>query len=709
MTSPSPTGLARLSRVTMTPALPGMTDLPWNELDRRAVASIRGLAMDAVQKAGNGHPGTAMSLAPAAYLLFQQFLRHDPADPQWLGRDRFVLSCGHSSLTLYIQLFLSGYGLTLDDLKAFRTWGSLTPGHPEHGHTVGVETTTGPLGQGLSTAVGMAMAARYQRGMLDPDAPWGFSPFDHHVWVFCSDGDLEEGVSGEASSLAGVQRLGNLTVVWDDNHISIEGDTAVAFGEDVAARYESYGWAVHEVGMTPDGDVDVIGLAEALAASRLEQDRPTFIAMRTTIAWPAPHAKNTAKAHGAALGADEVAATKSLLGLDPASDFQIADNVLARAREVMVRGAELHAEWQESFDAWKAAHPERSALLDRLLSRSLPPNLDAALPTFEAGTSIATRAASGKVINAIADVMPEFWGGSADLAESNNTTIEGGLSFLPAGIMAKDSSPYGRIIHFGIREHAMGAILNGIALEGLTRPFGGTFLVFSDYMRGAIRLAALMQTSVVYVWTHDSIGLGEDGPTHQPVETLWSLRAIPGLAVVRPCDGNETAVAWAHALRNGTPTGLILSRQGLPVLDRTVMAPAADAAKGAYVLIDGESGPTRVVLIATGSEVQVALAARDLLEAEGVSTRVVSAPCLEWFDEQDPAYRDSVLPKDVPVRVSVEAGATFGWWRLVGSSGGVVGIDHFGASADGALLFEKFGITPDAVAQTARDCLAQEG
>jgi len=686
-----------------------MTDLPWNELDRRAVASIRGLAMDAVQKAGNGHPGTAMSLAPAAYLLFQQFLRHDPADPQWLGRDRFVLSCGHSSLTLYIQLFLSGYGLTLDDLKAFRTWGSLTPGHPEHGHTVGVETTTGPLGQGLSTAVGMAMAARYQRGMLDPDAPWGFSPFDHHVWVFCSDGDLEEGVSGEASSLAGVQRLGNLTVVWDDNHISIEGDTAVAFGEDVAARYESYGWAVHEVGMTPDGDVDVIGLAEALAASRLEQDRPTFIAMRTTIAWPAPHAKNTAKAHGAALGADEVAATKSLLGLDPASDFQIADNVLARAREVMVRGAELHAEWQESFDAWKAAHPERSALLDRLLSRSLPPNLDAALPTFEAGTSIATRAASGKVINAIADVMPEFWGGSADLAESNNTTIEGGLSFLPAGIMAKDSSPYGRIIHFGIREHAMGAILNGIALEGLTRPFGGTFLVFSDYMRGAIRLAALMQTSVVYVWTHDSIGLGEDGPTHQPVETLWSLRAIPGLAVVRPCDGNETAVAWAHALRNGTPTGLILSRQGLPVLDRTVMAPAADAAKGAYVLIDGESGPTRVVLIATGSEVQVALAARDLLEAEGVSTRVVSAPCLEWFDEQDPAYRDSVLPKDVPVRVSVEAGATFGWWRLVGSSGGVVGIDHFGASADGALLFEKFGITPDAVAQTARDCLAQEG
>lgn len=693
----------------MTPALPGMTDLPWTDLDQRAVASIRGLAMDAVQKAGNGHPGTAMSLAPAAYLLFQRFLRHDPADPQWLGRDRFVLSCGHSSLTLYIQLFLSGYGLTLEDLQGFRTWGSLTPGHPEHGHTVGVETTTGPLGQGVATAVGMAMASRYQRGMLDPDAPWGFSPFDHHVWVICSDGDLEEGVSGEASSLAGVQRLGNLTVIWDDNHISIEGDTAVAFQEDVAARYAAYGWAVHEVGMTPDGDTDLIGLADALTASRLEQDRPSFIVMRSTIAWPAPHARNTAKAHGSALGADEVAATKTILGLDPDRDFQIAENVLARAREVMDRGAEIHQEWQRSFDAWRAANPQRAVLLDRLLARELPANLHASLPVFDAGSKIATRAASGKVINAIAEVMPEFWGGSADLAESNNTTIEGGLSFLPAGVLAKDSSPYGRIIHFGIREHAMGAILNGIALEGLTRPFGGTFLVFSDYMRGSVRLAALMQTSVVYVWTHDSIGLGEDGPTHQPVETLWALRAIPGLSVVRPCDGNETATAWAEALRRGTPTGLILSRQGLPVLDRTVMAPAAETAKGAYTLIDGEGGDLRVVLMASGSEVQVALAARDLLQAEGIPTRVVSVPCVEWFDDQETGYRDSVLPPNVPARVAVEAGATFGWWRLVGSAGGVVGIDHFGASADGALLFEKFGITPDAVAQTARDCLAQEG
>ena len=687
------------------PPLPGLTDMPWTDLDRRAVTTIRALAMDAVQKAGNGHPGTAMSLAPAAYLLFQRFLRQDPADPSWLGRDRFVLSCGHTSLTLYIQLFLSGYGLTLDDLKAFRKAGSLTPGHPEYGHTVGVETTTGPLGQGLSTAVGMAMASRYQRGLLDPDAPWGFSPFDHHIWVIASDGDLEEGISGEASSLAGVQRLGNLTVVWDNNHISIEGNTAVAFNEDVAARYESYGWAVHRVGMAPDGDIDIMGLARALEAARTEQDRPTFIAMRTVIAWPAPNAQNSAKAHGAALGADEVAATKVALGLDPTKDFVVEADVLAHAREVMTRGADIRAQWDVSYAAWRSANPERAALLDRLVARRLPENLAGALPVFEPGTSIATRAASGKTINAIATVMPEFWGGSADLAESNNTTIEGGLSFLPAGTPVKDASPYGRVVHFGIREHAMGAILNGMALEGLTRPFGGTFLVFSDYMRGSVRLAALMQTSVVYVWTHDSVGLGEDGPTHQPIETLWSLRALPGLSIVRPCDGNETAQAWLETLRRGTPTGMILSRQALPVLDRTVYAPAAQVARGAYVLIDAQNGKASVILIATGSEVSVALAARDLLEADGIGTRVVSAPCLEWFDEQDDTYRQSVLPADVPVRVSVEAGATLGWWRYVGSGGAAVGIDHFGASADGALLLQEFGMTPQAVADTARACL----
>jgi len=682
--------------------------LPWDDLDRQAVVTIRGLAMDAVQRAGNGHPGTAMSLAPAAYLLFQRFLRHDPADPAWLGRDRFVLSCGHSSLTLYIQLYLSGYGLALSDLEAFRTAGSLTPGHPEHGHTAGVETTTGPLGQGIATAVGMAMASRYQRGLLDPNAPWGFSPFDHRVWVIASDGDLEEGISGEASSLAGLQRLGNLTVIWDDNHISIEGDTGVAFDEDVLARYEAYGWNVHYVGMTPDGDIDILALAQALEDACSQQERPTFIAMRTTIAWPAPHARNTAKAHGAALGAAEVAATKEVLGLDPSKDFQVSDDVLAHARKVGDRGARLHREWDEAFNAWRAGNPGRADMLDRLLARQLPAGLESALPSFEAGTSIATRAASGKVINALAEVMPELWGGSADLAESNNTTIEGGLSFLPTGAGGKDSSPYGRIIHFGIREHAMGAILNGIALEGLTRTFGGTFLVFSDYMRGAVRLAALMQTPVIYVWTHDSVGLGEDGPTHQPIEHLWSLRGIPGLAVVRPADGNETAQAWLEALRRATPTGLILSRQGLPVIDRSQYAPATGTAHGAYVLAEA-SADARAIILATGSEVQVALAARDILEAEGTPTRVVSAPCLEWFDAQDAAYRASVLPDNGAVRVAVEAGATYGWWKYVGTHGAVVGIDHFGASADGALLMKEFGITADAVAQSVRQLLTQEG
>lgn len=682
--------------------------LAWDDLDRRTVATARALAMDAVQQAGNGHPGTAMSLAPAAYLLFQRFLRHDPADPSWLGRDRFVLSCGHSSLTLYIQLFLSGYGLELGDLERFRTSGSLTPGHPEHGHTVGVETTTGPLGQGIATAVGMAMASRYQRGLLDPDAPWGFSPFDHRVWVIASDGDLEEGISGEASSLAGLQRLGNLTVIWDDNHISIEGDTGVAFDEDVLARYEAYGWNVHYVGMTPDGDVDVLALATALEDACSQQERPTFIAMRSTIAWPAPHARNTAKAHGAALGDDEVAATKRVLGLDPDRSFQIPAGVLEHARRVADRGARLHREWDATYHAWRAARPDRAALLDRLLDGGLPEGIEAALPEFASGTSIATRAASGKVINALAAAMPELWGGSADLAESNNTTIEGGLSFLPSGTGARDASPYGRIIHFGIREHAMGAILNGIALEGLTRPFGGTFLVFSDYMRGSVRLAALMQTPVVFVWTHDSVGLGEDGPTHQPIEHLWSLRGIPGLAIVRPADANETSYAWLEALRRGTPTGLILSRQGLPVIDRGDLAPASATARGAYVLAEASAAP-RAILLATGSEVHVALAAREALENEGVPTRVVSAPCLEWFDAQDDAYRDSVLPRDDAVRVAVEAGATYGWWRYLGARGAVVGIDHFGASADGALLMKEFGITAEAVASAVRNLLSEAG
>jgi transketolase len=662
--------------------------------------------MDAVEKVGNGHPGTAMSLAPLAHLLFSRFLRHDPTDPSWLGRDRFVLSCGHSSLTLYIQLYLAGYGLELSDLESFRTWGSKTPGHPEHGHTVGVETTTGPLGQGIATAVGMAMASRYERGMLDPDAPWGTSPFDHHVWVIASDGDLEEGISGEASSLAGTQRLANLTVIWDDNHISIEGDTAVAFTEDVSARYASYGWAVHEVGLTPVGEVDVEALAEALTAARLESQRPTFIAMRSVIAWPAPNAQNTEKAHGAALGATEIAATKERLGLSPDESFAVPEDVLAHTRAVAERNRPVRAAWDQVYARWRSTQPQRAELLDRLLAGTLPDAMESVLPIFQTGTSIATRSASGTTINALATVLPELWGGSADLAGSNNTTIDTGLSFLPAGTPAAHASPYGRVIHFGIREHAMGAILNGIALSGLTRPFGGTFLVFSDYMRGAVRLSALMKVPVTYVWTHDSIGLGEDGPTHQPVEHLWALRAIPGLAIVRPADARETALAWLGIIQQRGPAGLILSRQGLPVLGETENLSAADMARGAYVLADCVGNAPAAIIIATGSEVSIALAAREVLLKENIDTRVVSAPCLEWFDQQPAPYRDSVLAPECRVRVSVEAGATIGWHRYVGDAGVVIGLDHFGASADAVTLFREFGISADAVADAVRRSLA---
>ncbi len=689
---------------------PAPFDGTWSDLDVLAVDTARVLAADAVQKAGNGHPGTAMSLAPAAYLVFQRFLRHDPADPAWLGRDRFVLSCGHSSLTLYIQLFLSGYGLELDDLRTFRTWGSLTPGHPEYGHTAGVETTTGPLGQGLATAVGMAMGARYERGLLDPDAAPGTSPFDHTVWVIASDGDLEEGVTSEASSLAGTQRLGNLVVVWDDNRISIEDDTAVAFTEDVLARYAAYGWHTLSVDMLPDGSVDTIGLGHALAAAKAETDRPSFIRLQTVIGWPAPTLRNTFKAHGSALGADEVAATKEILGFDPAMDFAVADDVLAHAQQVRGRGAGLRAAWDDAVGAWREAQPERGRLLDRLVSGELP---EFALPSFPAGKDMATRKASGEVIQAIAAALPEFVGGSADLAESNNTTIEGAPSFLPVGSVVsptspfgKAQSPYGRILHFGIREHAMGSALNGMALSGLLRPFGGTFLVFSDYMRGAVRLSALMGTGVTFVWTHDSIGLGEDGPTHQPVEHLWALRAIPGLDIVRPADATETAAVWREILRRRRPAGLALTRQNVPTLDRDVLAPAEEAARGAYVLADAGSGAPEVLLLATGSEVSLALAARERLEADGVPTRVVSLPCLEWFDEQPADYRDAVLPPQVGARVSVEAGIAQGWWRYLGGHGRAVSLEHFGASADAATLFREFGFTVDRVVDEARASLA---
>ena len=683
-----------------------MNRTQWNAQDDQAVVISRALAMDAVQKAGHGHPGTAMSLAPVAYTLFQRFLRHDPSDPQWLGRDRFVLSCGHSSLTLYIQLFLSGYGLSLDDLKAFRTHNSLTPGHPEFGHTVGVETTTGPLGAGVSIAVGMAMAQRFEKGLLDPESKTTL--FDHNVWVICSDGDLQEGVSGEASSLAGTQSLGNLKMIYDDNRISIEGDTHVAFTEDVSARYLAYGWKVIEVAALADGNVDREKLEAAMITAEQTDDAPILIRMHSTIAWPAPHAKGTAEAHGSALGAEEIAATKTLLGLDPNESFIVPDQTLSHAREVIARGKAAHAEWDASFKQWQTANPEGAALLKRLRSHELPTGWEKALPEFPAGKDVATRAASGKVINAIATVLPEFWGGSADLAGSNNTTIEGTKSFLPADSNMKNVDPYGRLIHFGIREHAMGGILNGIALHGLTKPFGGTFLVFSDYMRGAVRLAALMNIPATFVWTHDSIGLGEDGPTHQPVEHVASLRLIPNFSMIRPADANETVIAWREIIKRAKPAGFALSRQNIPVFDRSVFASAEGVSQGAYVLSDCEGTPD-VLLIATGSEVQLAVGAQEILKSEGIKARVISAPCLEWFAETENSYKESVLPSSVKARVSVEAGVGQGWRDFVGDAGEIISLQHFGASASAGTLFKEYGFTKEAVVEAAKKSIKKAG
>lgn len=673
---------------------------------------MRALAMDAVEKAGSGHPGTAMSLAPAAYLLFQRVLRHDPSDPKWAGRDRFVLSCGHSSLTLYIQLYLSGYGLTLDDLKALRQWGSLTPGHPEYGHTAGVETTTGPLGQGIGNAVGMAMAARRERGLFDPDAAPGASPFDHMIWCFASEGDLEEGISHEVSALAGHQKLGNLAVVFDSNHISIEDDTQIALSEDIAKRYEAYGWQVLEVDWTATGEYkeDVQALYDALEAARAETDRPTFIKLRTIIGWPAPNKQNTGKIHGSALGADEVAATKRVLGMDPDKSFEVPAEVLGHAREVVARGRALRAEWDKGYQSWREGNPERAELFDRISKRKLPEGWDKALPSFEIGSQVATRKASGEVLSALAPVLPELWGGSADLAESNNTTMKGEPSFIPDEYQTKEfpGNRYGRTLHFGIREHGMGAILNGIALHNGTRPYGGTFLVFSDYMRPSVRLAALMKLPVTYVWTHDSIGLGEDGPTHQPIEHLWALRAIPGLDVVRPADANETAAAWKAVLENNDrPAGLALTRQNVPTLDGAGDPDAV--AKGGYVLQDASNGQPEVVIIGTGSEVQLAVEARTILESQGIPTRVVSMPCVEWFQAQDAAYKQTVLPPAVKARVAVEAGITLGWREFVGDAGEVLGLDHFGASAPYKTIYEQFGLTADRVVAAAKASLAKTG
>ena len=675
----------------------------WTELDDRAVTYARALAMDAVQKVGNGHPGTAMTLAPVAYNLFQRHLVHDPANPHWLGRDRFILSCGHSSLTLYTQLFFSGYGLEMEDMQSFRTFESLTPGHPEYGHTAGVEMTTGPLGAGVATAVGFAMAARYERGLLDPDAALGQSIFDHTIWVICSDGDLQEGVSAEASSLAGTQALGNLNVIYDDNRISIEGDTHVAFTEDVAARYRAYGWDVHEVPALADGNIDLVALDKAMHAAKGNTAQPSLIRMHSVIAWPAPKLRGTAKSHGSALGDEEIAATKVELGLNPEEKFAMPADVFTHVRAVKDRGAAAREAWDKKFASWKSANPDRANLLARLVNGELPTGWDKDLPVFEAGKDVATRAASGHVINAIARVLPEFWGGSADLADSNNTSIEGGNSFLPATSAMKNADPYGRIIHFGIREHAMGSILNGISLHGLTKSFGGTFAVFSDYMRPAVRLAALMDIPSTFVWTHDSIGLGEDGPTHQPIEHFAALRAIPNFAVIRPADANEVTQAWRSILTRRKPAGILLSRQNLRTVDRTTHGSAAGVDQGAYILKEANSQP-RVVIVATGSEVALALDVQIALEKDGVATRVVSAPCLEWFNEQTSAYRESVLPAS-SLRVSIEAGIAQGWREYVGDKGVIISLDHFGASASANKLFTEFGFTPDAILERIKKAL----
>ena len=681
----------------------------WTDLDIKAVDTVRVLAADAVQQVGNGHPGTAMSLAPAAYLLYQNVMRHDPSDPQWLGRDRFVLSCGHSSLTQYIQLYFSGYGLELADLKALRTWRSLTPGHPEVHHTTGVEVTTGPLGSGLATAVGMAFAQRRVRGLLDPDAAKGASPFDHHVWVIASDGDIMEGVTHEASALAGHQELGNLTVIYDQNTISIEDKTEISFSEDVGKRYEAYGWNVETIDWRGDGDgetyvEDVDALLAACEKSR-SASKPTLIILRTIIAWPSPTKQDTGKSHGSALGDAEIAGLKELLGFDPKQNFEVSRELITHVRKVKARGKAAHKEWDKGYKAWRKANGDGAALLDRLVARELPAGLAKAVPSFPADPKgVATRAASGKVLGALAGVMPELWGGSADLAESNNTTMEGQPSFIPSEKQTREWSggPYGRTLHFGIREFGMGLILNGIALSGLTRPYGGTFLVFSDYMRAAARLAAIQEIGVTFVWTHDSIGLGEDGPTHQPIEHIASLRAIPGFDVIRPADANETAAAWLAILQNDRPAGLCLSRQALPTQDPKVAGKVANVSKGAYVLREASSGTPDVILIATGSEVGVAMAAADTLEAAKVATRVVSMPCREWFERQSKAYQEKVLPASVRARVSVEAGVRMGWRDLVGDAGEIIAIDHFGASADAATLFREFGFTPDKVVAAAK-------
>lgn len=690
----------------------------WDSIDSKSVDTARVLAADAVEKVGNGHPGTAISLAPVAYLLFQKVISHDPKEEKWVGRDRFILSVGHSSLTLYNQLYLAGYGLELDDLKALRTWGSLTPGHPEYGHTKGVEITTGPLGQGLASATGFAYASRFERGLFDPETPAGESAFDHFIYVIAGDGDMQEGVTSEAASLAGHQKLGNLVVIYDSNQISIEDDTNIAFTENLSARYQAYGWHTQTVDWKKTGNYheDIQELYSAIETAKAVTDKPSLITLRTIIGWPSPKKQNTGKIHGSALGAEELAGLKTALGFDPEKTFDVSPEVIAHTREnAAARATSAKASWQLKFDAWAKNNPDKKELFDRVQSGKTPEDLSKSLPAFEAGTEVSTRAASGKVINALAKVMPELWGGSADLAESNNTTIEGAKSFVPAEWSTHEWSgdPYGRVLHFGIREHAMAAIINGIVLHGNTRVFGGTFLIFSDYMRPAVRLAALMSVPSIFVWTHDSVALGEDGPTHQPIEQLATLRAIPNLDMVRPGDANEVSQAWLTMLqRRKGPAGLALTRQSIPVFPRdvkdetgTAYAPAEHVAKGAYTLVDASNGQPELILIATGSEVQLAVNARLQLEQEGIKTRVVSAPCLEWFEEQEDSYKSDVLPAHVTARVSIEAGLSLGWSKYVGGKGQSVSIEHFGASADYKTLFTKFGMTVDAVVAAAKQSL----
>jgi transketolase len=692
--------------------------LIWDSIDSKSVDTARVLAADAVEKVGNGHPGTAISLAPVAYLLFQKVMCHDPADERWSGRDRFILSVGHSSLTIYNQLYLAGYGLELDDIKALRTWGSATPGHPEYGHTKGVEITTGPLGQGLASATGFAYASRFERGLFDPETAQGESAFDHFVYVIAGDGDMQEGVTSEAASLAGHQKLGNLVVIYDSNQISIEDDTNIAFTEDLTARYNSYGWHTQTVDWKKTGNYqeDIQELFAAIEKAKSVTDKPSLITLRTIIGWPSPKKQNTGKIHGSALGAEELAGLKNALGFDPEKTFDVSPEVINHTRtNAATRAKESRTAWQIKFEAWAKANPEKKALFDRVQSGDVPAELANALPVFEGGTEVSTRAASGKVINAIAKVMPELWGGSADLAESNNTTIEGAKSFVPSQWSTHEwtGDQYGRVLHFGIREHAMASILNGIVLHGNTRAFGGTFLIFSDYMRPAVRLAALMKVPSIFVWTHDSVALGEDGPTHQPIEQLSTLRAIPGLDIVRPGDANEVAYAWKTMLeRRQGPAGIALTRQNIPVFKRgeadatgAVFASAENTSKGAYTLIDASNNSPELIIIATGSEVQLAVAAREQLEAQGIKTRVVSAPCVEWFDEQSESYRESVLPSSVKARVSVEAGLSLGWNKYVGGFGESVSIEHFGASADYKTLFREFGMTTEAVIEAAHKTL----